>query len=401
MQTNGRDVSKIEKMGVVIQKLADDNHRVQHQFRTTAAQRNDDSKIKAEQSDYKLKKAEETNKQLVEEYTQLKNTVERLEKEKRIGKGSMLPGDFAADLDRMLDSDASFAIGRPSYNSNTKFGMIGGGTGGTGTMEMFGTDTNQVQEFEFKLHLLEHDLQSVQSENNTLVQTILGLKQELRYKKSSTDLVAIKQTMQENIDVKRDIKETDDKCNKLEQEVDVLRVKVTSTADILKSPSANREYELLKLTIDHQQTVYQQRFLEVKDLKEKLEFKQKYTEEEKRRQMADRTQSVLSMEKENTVYIKLREEMVSLMAKYKELNGKSIIQEQSTVIEQGSTLSKDHLQTLRKTNERLMNEILRLNGVIKEQKVADQSRMMKQSLSISQINYGEQSVDQSFHLNWK
>ena len=389
-QQLNREISKIEKLGGAVQKIAMENEKFRELQRANSMRAD-----KAEQSDYKLKKAEETNKKLVEEYNALKTRVEQLEKGRTPRASTTNQTDLLAQLDR-LDNEASFMMGRVSYRGNNPYMMQGAG-------DHFSTEADMIQEYEFKLTLMQTDLQSVQSENNTLVQTVLALKQELKNTKTAEDEFAVKKVQLDHAQVKREIKEVDDKYQSLQAEVQALNEKVSNTALQLKTPQLGNEYEQLRNDIMGKENYQQKKLMEIRDLKEKIQNRQRMIDGEKQKQTMDRTQTLLQMEKENTLLIQLKERMGFLMNKYKDLLSKSAASRQNSVIEMGSTESPEHLKTLQNTNERLMNEIFRLNNQLKEerQKTMDQSRVMKESLNLSKINFNEQSFDKSFLPDWK
>lgn len=349
----------------------------------------DESKHRAMQTDVKLKKAEETNQQLAKELEELKAKYESLDASSPVKKKKQAM-DLINDLDRVFEEDRTF-IGGQNMNM-TAFGH-----------DLFGSDADPTQEYEFKIKVMEHDLQSIQSENNSLVQAVLKLRQEYREKKNMHDEVSMKLINQEMTEIKREINNADERFNRLTQEINEVKQRLekmgTSSSRAIPIESA----ESLKLTIEQLEQSNKVAIIELCDLKDRNRSKQQQVEIEKAKRASERQAVLEQMEKESLMVGELRNRILELNTTVKQLESRISKERNDTSViskAEGAKLSKDHLKSLRQTNERLMGEIIRLNGIIKEQKAAEQSRM-NQSLSISAINFNEQSFDQTFLSKFK
>ena len=115
---------------------------------------------------------------------------------------------------------------------------------------------------------------------------------------------------------------------------------------------------------------------------------------EKQSKINERIQMLDNMERENTLINELRQKILTVSTKLRDQNGEQANQADSQ-------MSKEHLLVLRQTNERLMNEIIRLNGVIKQQKLTPAMSETMKNMSVSEIKFNEQSFDQSFMSKFK
>lgn len=133
----------------------------------------------------------------------------------------------------------------------------------------FATDpADLAKEYDFKINLMEHELQAVQTENSSLVQTVLRLKQEVRDKKSETDQVAKTLVVQESAQLKRQIHETDDKLNRIQAELTQLRERIAKTNLSIKQ-KPGESYEELKSVVAHLETSNKVLEADYKHLKQK------------------------------------------------------------------------------------------------------------------------------------
>lgn len=372
----------INEEGKVAKNLLEEQRQRNHAL-------HEESKTKMLQTDVKLKRAEETNQQLAKELEELKTKYENLEPGSPLKKRRQTM-DLLNDLDKVFDDDRTFVGGN-------HLNMTAVGT------DLFGSQTDPVQEYEFKIKVMEHDLQSIQSENNALVQTVLKLRQEYREQKSMHDEVAMKLINQDIGELKREITTTDDKFVRLNQEVTEMKYKLEKMSSTSQKIVPDENIENLKITVDQLEQSNKVAIIELCDIKEKNKQKQQFLDIEKMKRFKERANSIEQMEKDSLIVGELRNKILSLTTTVKELESKKAKEDsdQSLLMKnEGSKFTKDHLKNLRQTNERLMSEILRLNGIIKEQKAAEVSRM-QQSLSISAIQFNEQSFDQSFVSKFK
>lgn len=349
----------------------------------------EESRHKMLQTDVKLKRAEEANQQLAAELRELKERYEALEPGSPAKKRRQTI-DLLKDLDQILDDDRTFVGG---HNLN----MTAAGA------DLFGAETDPAQEYEFKIKLMEHDLQAVQSENNALVQTVLRLRQEYREKKNENDETAVRRITQEIGDLKREVAEADSQFDRLNEEIGQLKFKLDKMATASQRSIVLHDADNLKRAVDQLEQSNKVAIVELYDLKERNKLRQQEVEADRARRAGERQAAVERMEKDSVLVGELRMKILELTNEVKLLEGKKAKAEQQATLPSegsGSKFSKEHLKTLRQTNERLMGEIIRLNGVIKEQKAADLSRM-KQSLSISAIHFNEQSFDQTFASKFK
>lgn len=338
----------------------------------------DDSKAKFMPTDSKLKRVEETNKQLSEELEQLKNKLAGLERS--TGGKAVKPTDFMDDLSRVFDDDKSFL----------KPGAV--------IEDLWMSDIDADAEYDFRINLMEHDLQSIQAENNTLVQTVMRLKQEQRDRRSMHDEVSVKLIMQDMNELKRDIQTIDDRKAKIVTEIEQLRSKMSS-GTINMNSTGTESVRDLKSTIDQLDQSNKVAFIQLYDLKDKNRAKRKAVNEERDSREMARRQAAQSVESENLLVGQLRNKVMSLTVKLKEVE----LQKARQMTDDktgGEEITKENLMELRQNNERLMTEMLRLNAVIREQKAAEKSRL-DQSLSMSAIQFNEQSFDKSFMSNFK
>lgn len=292
--------------------------------------------------------------------------------------------EFLEDFSKLFDDDVSLIGG-------SKAGHMLAGAGG----DFFGGG-DPVQEFEFKINLLENDLQSVQSENNTLVKSVLQLKQQVREKKAAHDEVSTKLVVQKSSELRREIADADAAQTKLEAQVEELRKKVQQNIDFTKHRHSEEGFEAMQRDIQLLEKSNSKVVGELKDLTEKNKAKKKYIEQVRQQRLSERAAAFSKLEQENALCNELRARHLQLCGELRDLeSGKK---DQSTLIEEGATVSREHVANLRETNERLMNEIIRLNGVLKEQKLqlAHDRSKLGDSLSVSQIKLADQSLDKSF-----
>jgi hypothetical protein len=351
----------------------------------------EESKSKMLQTDVKLKRAEEMNQNLAIELDELKAKFESLEPGSPVKKRRQTM-DLLNDLDRMFDDDKTFVGGGGNNLNMTAFGN-----------DLFGSEADPVQEYEFKVKVMEHDLQSMQNENNALVQTVLKLRQEFRERKSMHDEVAVKIINQEISEFKREILSSDEKFVRLNEEVNDLKYKLEKMTSSSQRTIPIENLENLKNTVDQLEQSNKVAIIELCDLKDKNRKNQQLVDIERNKRANDKAASIEQMEKESLVVGELRNKILVLNNSIKELEAKKSKDEMDqsmSIKHNGNKYTKEHLKNLRQTNERLMSEILRLNGIIKEQKAAGLSRM-QQSLSMSAIQFNEQSFDQSFISKFK
>ena len=341
----------------------------------------EDSKVKYMPTESKLKRVEESNRELSEEFTQLKNRLDKLEKSPSVKAGKTI--DIMDDLSRVFDDDRSFI--KPV---NT----FGG--------DLWLSDIDADAQYDFRVNILEHDLQSIQSENNTLVQTVMKLKQEYRDRRSMHDEVSVKLINQDMNELKRDIQEVDERKIRIEKEIDVLRNKLMSG----NKPDNSKSIESiknLKSAIDQLDQTNKVAYVELYDLKDKNRTKKKIINDERYKREADMQKATESMANESMLVGQLRNKVMSLTVKLKDLEAqkaKEVFDVKSP--QHHVEITRESLNDLRNSNERLMTEMLRLNAVIREQKASEKSRM-DQSLSMSAIHFNDQSFNQSFMSNFK
>lgn len=334
------------------------------------------------QTDAKLKKAEDLNKRLAQELQELKAKADELSKKKKSEKKA---NEFLEDFSKLFDDEASVLGASKGVHM---FAAAGG--------DFFGGGSDPVQEYEFKINLLENDLQSVQSENNTLVKTVLQLKQQIREKKAAHDEISTKLVVQKSTELRRDISDADAIQTKLEAQVEELRKKIQQNTDFTKHRHSEEGFEAIRKEIEVLEKSNSKVMNELKDLTEKNKGKKKYIEQVKLQKVGEKAAAFSKLEQENSLFNDLRVKHQLLCGELRDLeSGKK---DQSSIIEEGATVSREHIANLRETNERLMNEIIRLNGVLKEQKQAINLNRTKmgESLSISQIKFADQSFDKSF-----
>lgn len=338
------------------------------------------------QSDVKLKRAEEANQQLADELGDLKKKYEALEPGSPIKKKKMTM-DLLDDLSRVFDDDRTFVGGN----------IIGAG------VDLFSSDIDPTEEYDFKVKLMEQDLQAIQNENNALVQTMLKLRQEFREKKNMHDEVSVKLINQEMAELRRDIKAADEKYLRLKEEIAEHHAQLDKMSTNSRRHIPFESVDSLKLTIDQLEQSNKVAIIQLCDLKDQNKHKQQHVDIERSKRAKDKALLLEQKEKDSLLVGDLRNKILDLTneirmmeaAKLKKDRDQSLLMKSET-----PKYSKDHLMSLRQTNERLMGEIIRLNGIIKEQKAAEMSRM-NQSLSISAINFNEQSFDQSFLSKFK
>ncbi len=334
------------------------------------------------QTDAKLKRAEELNRKLAQELRDLKDRAESLSKKKKTEKKA---NEFLEDFSKIFDDDVSLIGG-------SRTGHMFAGPAG----DFFGGSSDPVQEYEFKINLLENDLQSVQSENNTLVKSLLQLKQQVREKKAAHDEVSTKLLLQKSSELKREIADADAVQAKLEAKVEELRKKIQQNSDFTQQRHSEEGFEAIQRDIQLLEKSNSKVMAELRDLTDKNKSKKKYIDQTKLQKVADRAAAFSKLEQENVLFNELRSRHLQLASELRDLeSGKK---DQSSIIEEGSTVSREHIAHLRETNERLMNEIIRLNGMLKEQKLQINLNKTKMgdSLSLSQIKPADQSFDKSF-----
>lgn len=336
--------------------------------------RGEDSRIKTQQIDGKLKKANEQNERLEKELGELKQKVEKLGG--GLGKKGLKEIDFMEDLSRVFDDDRSIVYGR--------------------NMD-FGSGADPVLEYDFKINLLENDLQSLQSENNSLVQGVLGMKQAIREKKAAHDEISTKMLVQKSAELKRELNDADLRIVRLESEIEEIRKRIHQNSSLVKNRQSEEGYKEILTAIQRLEKSNQKVQSDLKELTEKNNAKKKQMDLLKKEKIAEKASEFSKAEQENREYNELRMKHAVLCNDLKAKEAREVVsRDQSSIMEAGSTASKEHLQSLKKTNERLLSEIMRLNGVLKQIKKETAGRM-NESLSISHIQYvADQSMDQSF-----
>ena len=229
------EISNLE--AALAQKTEDDRLARQQQThrQQTDASRFEDTKIKTMQTDAKLKRAEELNRKLAQELRDLKDRAESLSKKKKTEKKA---NEFLEDFSKIFDDDVSLIGG-------SRTGHMFAGPAG----DFFGGSSDPVQEYEFKINLLENDLQSVQSENNTLVKSLLQLKQQVREKKAAHDEVSTKLLLQKSSELKREIADADAVQAKLEAKVEELRKKIQQNSDFTQQRHSEEGFEAIQRDI--------------------------------------------------------------------------------------------------------------------------------------------------------
>jgi phage host-nuclease inhibitor protein Gam len=340
----------------------------------------DDSKSKFMPTDSKLKRVEESNRHLSDELSQLKNKLENIEKS--TGTKASKATDFMADISRVFNDDKSFI----------KSGEVGN--------DLWLSDIDVDAEYDFRVKLMEHDLQSIQAENNTLVQTVMRLKQEHRDRRSMHDEVSVKLINQDMNELKRDIQVVDDRKAKIEKEIEALRTKLMTGNAADKSASMDSVRDL-RSAIDQLDQTNKVAYIELYDLKDKNRSKRKIINDERYKREGDMQKASDFVTNETMQVSQLRNKVMSLTVKLKDLETqktKQMTEAKSPVADVDFT--RESLGDLRRNNERLMTEMLRLNAVIREQKASEKSRM-DQSLSMSAIQFNDQSFNQSFMSNFK
>lgn len=358
-------------------------HNLEEQQRMRMSMALNDTKNRDLQVDKRLKFAEENNRKLGEELKALKEKLEKLDP--TVASKEQKGRDFLDDLSKIFDDDRSFIKG----------GMFEAGN-------LLCSDGDMNGEYEFKINLMEHDLQSCQAENNNLVQTVLKLKQEFKEKKNLHDEISVKIINQEIAQHKRDIKEADDKIESLKEEIDALRSKIASSSSSAKNLPLENVRDMKRI-IEQLEQSNKVALMELWEVKERNRKKKAEIDSEKSKRQSEKTKIIDQTEKDSMLLGELRNKMMSLSAKLSYLEQKKMkdkANESSMIQEAGSTLNKQHLLELRESNERLMSEVMRLKAVIKEQKKSEQNRL-EQSMSISAIHFNEQSFNQSFMSNFK
>lgn len=367
-------------------KFAEETRRFQppmHHHAATAPHnptRHDESQNRWVQSDVKLKRAEEQNKQLGAELEAIKEKVKSLEG--RDDKKKMA-NDLLGDLSRIFDDEKSFVGGNGPLNN---FGL-----------DMMPAEGDLAMEYEFKIGILTQELQAAQAENNTLVQTVLGLKQEYREKKSQHDEVSTKLVVQECNELRRELREAEETRQKVEVEIAEIRARFAKHSEAIRNRTHNPSNEAeVRAAIDQLEKGYRALATQLNELKASNLKKQNFLEDEKRKRNSMRASSFIKMEEQNNLVIQLRAKKEVLQTKLRDL--KSLSLNQSNISQRDTAaIMPEHVVALRQTNDRLLNEILRLNKVIEEQKTqqAERSRM-RESFSQSQIQFNDQSMNQSF-----
>lgn len=322
----------------------------------------EEAKARADQLDVRFKRAELINGMLNAELAGLKARADILKSEK---KSKSSGDDLLGSLDKFIDDDKSFI--RPGH-------YIGGGGG-----EMMGHGASE-QEYEFKIMLLEQDLQGVQSENNNLIQNVLKLKQEQREKKSKTDEVSNKLLAQEASELKREIMDIDNIGNKLVQEVESAKAKLSKMSQQNKklSSAASDTLKDLKRNLMYADQSNQLLQMDIANSKTRLELKKGQHDIDKKKKEQEKHELHKSAEEEAKQVQALKSRLAVLTSRLSELQKQGQKQDEQE-------LQKEHLVSLRDTNQRMMSEIMRLNEMIAKHKQEKGNMSMFSSLSISHI----------------
>lgn len=344
---------------------------------------------KAEKSEAKLRHAEEAGKNLLSELASLKAKVE-IVRRKKLG-----VDDLINNLDMMFDDEPSFMAGTIGQIQNFQGGQGNG-------LDFMNVDMNTSQELEFRITLLEHDLQSLQSENITLVQTHLKLKQEFRKKRSKYDDISTRLVTQEIAEVNRDIQSVDEISNKMETEIDTIKLKTPKSGMRTPLMTANLEQELadMQRDITARENATSATISDIMNLNQAISVLQKEVEEERRRSRESKSQQTMVTEKEAILSSQLTNRLLELTSQHSELyNKQRMYLKGATASKPELIVSKESLAALKKNNERLMSEVLRLNEVLREgNSMSQQDSSLNQDLSISRIPFSQQnqSFDSSF-----
>jgi DNA repair exonuclease SbcCD ATPase subunit len=358
--------------------------------------RNTSPLTKSQISELRLKGAEETNKQLNEELELLKAKVEAKKSALKAGQNQGI-AEFVKDLDRLLDEEGGSFIGAPV------------GLYGQGLMTInFDSEYDKMREYDFKITILESDYQSLQTENNTLVQTVLKLKQDLRCMRSNFDDITLTLANQDINELTREIQRQDDLSKKLELEILELSKKKQQSAPLTLSnqKSADDEVAELRLHIFQGEQNNNRLLLEIRQLREKILNLQKTTQEERSKGQSSRAQVSMDTGKEAILTSQMMNRLIELNNKYKELYDKE--KSARNKPNPDIALSKESLAGLKKNNERLMEEVYRLNEEVRLLRangspqgtsplmVGRGSPGKQADLSISRINAIDQSADLTY-----
>ena len=176
----------------------------------------------------------------------------------------------------------------------------------------------------------------------------------------------------------------------------MLREKIQQTSSLLNI-KPGESYTELKSIIEQIENSNKVLETEISLKKTANTEKQKTIDREKQSKINERIQMLDNMERDNILMNDLRQKIVAASIKLRDLNNEQDNGGKQT----DSQMSKEHLMVLRQTNERLMNEIIRLNGVIKQQKATPTMSETMKNMSVSEIKFNEQSFDQSFMSRFK
>lgn len=371
-------------MELMLQKCNQDGMRarqmIDRENRQSHSDTVEESMMKVQQTDAKVKKAEKFNSQLNSELEQLKTKLNSLMKSKSNKEGL---GEFSQFFHDDLDVSMISGVNRTIADISA--------IGSPFDISPAGQDPHN--EYNFKIHLIEHDLQAAQSDNNNLVQSVLKLKQELREKRSVHDDVAMKILGQKIDELKRTVKVSDEKFHKADEEVSDLKEKIASLNDIMLNRSIagqmgdekHLKEEILSLEKSNFEALEK-----IKKIRDRNRAKEVYINSEtKKKEDQELKESFLNEETSQKILdlkskIRIAEEQ---LARY------DSSEKSSNNILEGDA-SPDSLATLQETNHRLIGEIMRLNGVIKEHK--KQASFIKHSIDVSGIKFNEESFNNTF-----
>ena len=189
-----RDISNIEGN---LNKLNEEGKRTRQQLeeRETALHKLNNSRNHDMQGDLKLKNAELQNKQLGDELRALNTRLQAALQLNVKGSKGYEGMDLLNDLSRIFDADRSMIMPVKLAGAGFDFQMDEG---------------DIVKEYDFKVNIMEQELQSLQTDNSNLVQNILRLKHEARDKRNFSDELSKKLLVQQSACLKKDIQEADD-----------------------------------------------------------------------------------------------------------------------------------------------------------------------------------------------
>lgn len=364
------------------------------------------SKQLGEQFDARLRKAEQLNLKLSEEHSALKAKISELEGKLQQTRGT---GGFDDLLSKVFDDADRTMIIQPSSQRNIP--SRGFGLANETMMDLnFGED--QESDFQFRIGVLESDTQQAQTENNRLVEAVLELKKSLREKQSyNKDKISTEILGQEITDLKRQIQVQDEEINKLENDVEQVKSKISqgpNSAPMRASTYVGegigvhsfQELKRLELEVERKR-------IDIDSTRQRIDSKEAQIHQERVRRNNERAQALLKLDKENSEAAELRNKAASLKKQIADLESAaaaSRYNQPSSADHRpatGSTASQ--IADLTRKNDVLLVELQRLSQLQKTQRqqiqqlsaAANSPQGLNHTLDMSAIDARQQSFNQS------